>query len=145
MNHHRRRKKEKKGGESLEAAEGKFNSFVAKQEKTLRVSFYLLLNLAEDPKVEEKMKKKRIIFLLSSTLSRKNTELLILVVSFLKKMSCYAENKDEMKMLNLVDKLIPLLGGPSEGGKATQPSPDLVHAVVRDDLNQMDFMIHDFF
>ena len=36
---------------------------------------------------------------------RKNTELLILVVSFLKKMSCYAENKDEMKMLNLVDKL----------------------------------------
>ena len=105
MNHHRRRKKEKKGGESLEAAEGKFNSFVAKQEKTLRVSFYLLLNLAEDPKVEEKMKKKRIIFLLSSTLSRKNTELLILVVSFLKKMSCYAENKDEMKMLGLVDKL----------------------------------------
>ena len=80
------------------------------------------------------MKKKRIIFLLSSTLSRKNTELLILVVSFLKKMSCYAENKDEMKMLNLVDKLIPLLGGPAEGGKGgsgSQPSPDLVHAVVR--------------
>ena len=73
---------------------------------------------------------------------RKNTELLILVVSFLKKMSCYAENKDEMKMLNLVDKLIPLLGGPAEGGKATQPSPDLVHAVVRDDMNQLEFMIY---
>ena len=80
---------------------------------------------------------------------RKNTELLILVVSFLKKMSCYAENKDEMKMLNLVDKLIPLLG-PAEGGKGGSgaqqqqqqqaPSPDLVHAVVRDDLNQMEFV-----
>ena len=68
------------------------------------------------------------------------------MVSFLKKMSCYAENKDEMKMLNLVDKLIPLLGGPAEGGKgstsAPQPSPDLVHAVVRDDLNQLELMIY---
>ena len=40
------------------------------QEKTLRVSFYLLLNLAEDTKVEEKMKKKRIIYLLCSSLNR---------------------------------------------------------------------------
>ena len=85
----------------MEALDVKFKNFVSKQEQTLRVSIYLLLNLSEDIKVEEKMKKKRIIYLLCSTLNRKNTELLILVVSFLKKMSCYAENKDEMKMLNL--------------------------------------------
>ena len=34
------------------------------------MSFYLLLNLAEDTKVEEKMKKKRVIYLLCSTLNR---------------------------------------------------------------------------
>ena len=39
------------------------------------MSYYLLLNLAEDTKVEEKMKKKRIIYLLCSTLNRENINL----------------------------------------------------------------------
>ncbi len=60
------------------------------------VSFYLLLNLAEDLKVEVKMKNKQIIQLLVKTLERDNEELLILVVSFLKKMSVFVENKNEM-------------------------------------------------
>jgi hypothetical protein len=42
-------------------------------------------------------------------LERKNPELLILVTSFLKKLSCYSLNKDEMKSLNAADKLAPLL------------------------------------
>jgi hypothetical protein len=133
-------KRRKKDNKELAAANGgggehqeKFAAFVAKQEKTMRVSFYLLLNLAEDPKVEEKMRKKRIVYLLSSTLNRKNVELLILVVSFLKKMSCYAENKDEMKTLNVIDKLIPMLSSLSDC--TSPPPPDLVHAVVRLLLN----------
>ena len=60
------------------------------------VSFYLLLNLAEDLKVEMKMKNKQIIQMLVRTLVRDNHELLILVVSFLKKLSIFVENKNEM-------------------------------------------------
>ena len=122
----KKNRKKEKNSEQQEAAENKLTAFIAKQEKTLRVSFYLLLNLAEDPKVEEKMKKKRMIYLLASTLNRKNVELLILVVSFLKKMSCYFENKEEMKTLHVVDKLVPLLSFDNH---------DLIHAVVRLLLN----------
>ena len=91
-------------------AEKKLQSFISKQEQTLRVSFYLLLNLAEDLKTEEKMKKKGIIRLLISVLNRTNPELLILVVSFLKKLSVIAENKEEMKAQNVIEKLAPFLG-----------------------------------
>ena len=37
--------------EAVSALAAKFSSFVAKQEQTLRVSIYLLLNLSEDIKV----------------------------------------------------------------------------------------------
>lgn len=57
---------------------------------------YLLLNLAEDAKVEMKMKNKRIVSMLVQLLARENTDLLIMVVSFLKKLSIFSENKDEM-------------------------------------------------
>ncbi len=79
--------------DDFEKCERRFLSFVSKQQQALRVSFYLLLNLAEDPKVEEKMKKKHIIQLLTAVLDRSNDELLILSVSFLKKLSVYVENK----------------------------------------------------
>ena len=57
---------------------------------------YLLLNLAEDAKIELKMKNKKIVIMLVNLLSRDNTDLLILVVSFLKKLGIFVENKDEM-------------------------------------------------
>ena len=60
------------------------------------VAYYLLLNLAEDLKVEMKMKNKAIIKMLVKSLERDNFELLILVVSFLKKLSIFVENKCEM-------------------------------------------------
>jgi hypothetical protein len=60
------------------------------------VAFYLLLNLAEDLKVEMKMRSKGIVKMLIETLDRDNFELLILVVSFLKKLSIFIENKHEM-------------------------------------------------
>ncbi len=60
------------------------------------VSFYLLLNLAEDLKVEMKMRNKQIVQMLVKTLERDNHELLILVISFLKKLSIFVENKNEM-------------------------------------------------
>lgn len=60
------------------------------------VCLYLLLNLAETPAVEQKMRNKGIIKQLVQLISRENQELLILVVSFLKKLSIYAVNKDDM-------------------------------------------------
>jgi len=60
------------------------------------VALYLLLNLAEDTRVEFKMRNKGLPSQLCSLLDRDNQELLILVVSFLKKLSIYVENKDDM-------------------------------------------------
>ena len=50
------------------------------------------------------MKRKGIVKSLVSLLERKNTELLILVISFLKKLSCFASNKEEMKAAGIIGK-----------------------------------------
>ena len=60
------------------------------------VAFYLLLNIAENTEVERKMRKKNVIGMLVKTLDRFNSDLLILVVTFLKKLSIFRENKDLM-------------------------------------------------
>ena len=57
------------------------------------------MNLAEDMHVEQKMRNKGLVTQLVSLLDRANQELLILVVSFLKKLSIFVENKDEMVSL----------------------------------------------
>jgi len=62
----------------------------------IAVSFYLLLNIAEDTRVEDKMRKKNITGMLTKTLDRDNVDLLILVVTFLKKLSLFKENVDDM-------------------------------------------------
>ena len=51
-----------------------FNEYVSKQEQMMRVSIYLLLNISEDTKVEEKMVKRKIVFVLvrQSLLSHKS-------------------------------------------------------------------------
>lgn len=64
--------------------------------QVLRVCTYLLLNIAEDVRVEEKMRRKNIVGLLVRMQERESPDLLLLVVSFLKKLSCYMENKDDM-------------------------------------------------
>lgn len=87
----------------------KFEGLVKKQEQLLRVAYYLLLNLAEDLKVEMKMKNKAIIKMLVKSLERDNFELLILVVSFLKKLSIFVENKSEMAELNIIEKLTKII------------------------------------
>ena len=68
------------------------------------VAYYLLLNLAEDLKVELKMVNKTMVKMLVKSMDRENCELLILVVSFLKKMSILIENKREMANLNIIEK-----------------------------------------
>ncbi|XP_037073717.1 kinesin-associated protein 3-like, partial [Pollicipes pollicipes] len=82
---------------------------VRRQNQLLRVCLYLLLNLAEDVKTEEKMRKKGIVPLLVRCLDRDSADLLLLVVTFLKKLSIYVENKDDMLELAVAEKLSPLV------------------------------------
>jgi hypothetical protein len=70
--------------------------------------------------------KKDIVRLLITVLERSNDELLILTVSFLKKLSIRAENIAQMKSLGLAERLVPLLAS---------ANADLAGAVVRLALN----------
>ncbi|KAM9331295.1 kinesin-associated protein 3 [Gastrophryne carolinensis] len=87
----------------------KYQGLLSKQEQLLRVSFYLLLNLAEDTRTELKMRNKNVVHLLVRALDRENLELSILVVAFLKKLSIFLENKNDMAELDIVEKLAKMV------------------------------------
>uniref|UniRef100_A0A8C5AUM9 Kinesin-associated protein 3b n=1 Tax=Gadus morhua TaxID=8049 RepID=A0A8C5AUM9_GADMO len=88
-----------------EKAVRKYRSLLAKQEQLLRVSLYLLLNLAEDTRTELKMRNKNMVGLLVRVLDREDPELLVLVLSFLKKLSIFLENKNDMAEVDTVQRL----------------------------------------
>lgn len=87
----------------------RYRTLIKKQEQLLRVAFFLLLNIAEDESVEEKMIKKNIVELLSKALERENEELLVLILTFLKKLSIMQVNKDDMGEYDVVEKLPKML------------------------------------
>ncbi|XP_061587967.1 kinesin-associated protein 3-like [Cololabis saira] len=87
----------------------KYQDLLTKQEQLLRVSLYLLLNLAEDTRTELKMRNKNIVGLLVKVLERDDEELLVLVVTFLKKLSIFLENKNDMTELDTVERLARLV------------------------------------
>ncbi|XP_029282941.1 kinesin-associated protein 3-like [Cottoperca gobio] len=87
----------------------KYHGLLSKQEQLLRVSLYLLLNLAEDTRTELKMRNKNIVCLLVKVLERDDEELLVLVVSFLKKLSIFLENKNDMAEVDTVERLARLV------------------------------------
>ncbi|KAM9435104.1 kinesin-associated protein 3a [Clarias gariepinus] len=92
-----------------EKALKKYLGLLIKQEQLLRVALYLLLNLSEDTRIELKMRNKNIVHLLVKTLDRESKELLVLVVSFLKKLSIFLENKNDMAETDTVEKLAKLV------------------------------------
>ena len=67
-----------------------------KQNRLFWLCFSILYNLAEDIFIEKKMKRRGIIDYLVTMLDRENLSLLQVVFSFLKKLSVFAENKNEM-------------------------------------------------
>ncbi|GBP64110.1 Kinesin-associated protein 3 [Eumeta japonica] len=88
----------------------KLKTLAKRQEQLLRVAFYLLLNIADNVKVEEKMHKKDIVGLLIGAMERhSNIDLLILIVSFLQKLSIFAENKNAMASKGITEKISVLL------------------------------------
>eukprot|EP00232_Nephroselmis_pyriformis_P016886 CAMPEP_0182884136 /NCGR_PEP_ID=MMETSP0034_2-20130328/18803_1 /TAXON_ID=156128 /ORGANISM="Nephroselmis pyriformis, Strain CCMP717" /LENGTH=702 /DNA_ID=CAMNT_0025017309 /DNA_START=48 /DNA_END=2152 /DNA_ORIENTATION=+ len=92
-------------GEELSEKQQRVMNVIRKQDRLLYVCFYMLLNLSEDVSVERKMKKKNVTVYLVKMLERNNVELLILCVTFLKKLSIYKENKEKMSECGIVDKL----------------------------------------
>lgn len=93
-----------------------------KQDRVLFVSFYILLNLAEDVAVERKMLKRDLLEFIFVMLDRTSADLLILSFSFLKKISVFEENKDLLKENHVVQRLAKFIPCSS------QP---LVHLVLR--------------
>ncbi|OWR44914.1 putative kinesin-associated protein [Danaus plexippus plexippus] len=92
----------------------KLKTLSKRQEQLLRVAFYMLLNIADNVKVEEKMHKKDIVGLLIGAMERhSNIDLLILIVSFLQKLSIFIENKNAMASKGIIEKLAPLLDSPN--------------------------------
>lgn len=71
----------------------KLNLMIAKQDKLFYICFTVLLNMAEDPAIEKKMKKRKIISFLLRMLERNDFHLLIVSLLFLKKLSIVGENK----------------------------------------------------
>jgi hypothetical protein len=84
------------GAAVLSTAEKKMITIIQKQDRMLYLCFFMLLNLAESDAVERKMTRKNVVPHLIEMLSRSNVEVLILAVTFLKKLSIYRENKDQM-------------------------------------------------
>ncbi|KAJ1339848.1 hypothetical protein BSLG_005509 [Batrachochytrium salamandrivorans] len=92
----------------LDQSHKKFQNMLRKQDQLLFVSFHLLMNLAEDPSIEVKMVKRDIVKYLINMLDRKAPELLILTVTFIKKLSVIRENVDEL--FKHADELLDKLG-----------------------------------
>ena len=95
----------KQNGGVLSDKQERVLNIIFKQDRFFYITFYLLLNISEDVSIEKKMRKRSIVTYLSSMLRRNNVELLILSVTFLKKLSIYKENKEEMVQCSIVEKL----------------------------------------
>lgn len=78
---------------------------IFKQDKMFYISLSILLNLAEEPKIEKKMTRKNMIGILIKMLERNDFQLLIIVLLFLKKLSIVSENKNQMVNEGLIEKL----------------------------------------
>lgn len=84
------------------------------QQRVLYICTSLLLNMAEDPKVEWKLKKRNIIHYLSEMLFRDNSTLLCVALEFLKKLSIHMENVEQMVYQNVAEGLTRVLSLKSE-------------------------------
>ena len=98
-----------------EKEEEKQRKIRKRHEKMLFVAFCILLNLAEDVNVEKKMIKKDLLQNLIVMLDCTYNDLLILIVTFLKKCCIFEENKETLKAMNIVDKLAKFVPCSSPG------------------------------
>ena len=87
-----------RNSEEYKKLQKRFRTLIRKQDNLFRIGLYLLLNLAELPEVQYKMRGKGIVPLLIEVVkTRTAPPVLLLAISFLQKMSIFVENKNEMK------------------------------------------------
>lgn len=89
----------------LKKEENRLAKMIAKQEKVLFVAIHLLLNLAEDLQIEKKIKNRNIVKLLVTLIDRNNPDLIYICLNFLKKLSVFGCNKNEMVEYDIVKKI----------------------------------------
>jgi len=99
------KQKQEAAKDSLAKEVKKLNRTILKQDKLLYIAFNILLNLANDLKVEKKMVKRNIISCLVRMLERNNGDLLVNTLYFLKKLSIIADNKDQMIEEGIIDRM----------------------------------------
>ena len=85
--------------------ENQKDTVVNKQDQLLQACVQLLLNIAENTKVEEKMRTRNISSMLIKLLESNSMGLLTTCIKFLKKLSVFRENKDDMVDSNVIEKL----------------------------------------
>jgi hypothetical protein len=102
-------KLQEKQRSNLEKLDTKTKKIHRKQEKVFFVGLYILMNLAEDITVERKMVKKGLMDLLIQSLDRSSSDLLVLAVTFLKKVCIFEENKNALKSRGVIAKLCKFL------------------------------------
>jgi len=90
---------------NIKKEEKRLSKMICKQEKVLFVAIHLLMNLAEDLQIEKKMKNRDVIKLLLILIERNNPDLIYICLNFLKKLSVFGSNKNQMVELDIVKKL----------------------------------------
>jgi hypothetical protein len=93
--------------------EKKYNLQLNRQSKLMHVCLVLLLNLAEDPAIEKKMVNRKMPLLLAQLLDRTHEDLVVYTLQFLKKLSCFEENKDQISSPETMSHLVRLSQHPN--------------------------------
>uniref|UniRef100_A0A8R1TZH0 Kinesin-associated protein 3 n=1 Tax=Onchocerca volvulus TaxID=6282 RepID=A0A8R1TZH0_ONCVO len=102
--------------QSDECTTRRLNLAIRKQQQLIAVCLNLLLNLAEDIKVEMKMVNRQIVPLLSKCIQDRDAvlSLLLCATSFLLKLSIYVENKEALingRIMESISSLFPINNG----------------------------------
>jgi hypothetical protein len=88
--------------------EKKYRMQLSKQNKLMHVCQLVLLNLAEEISIEKKMVNRKIPMLLVQLLDRTHEELLLVALQFLKKLSVFEENKEQISTPDTLSRLVQL-------------------------------------
>ncbi|KAL4434411.1 hypothetical protein ABPG75_000852 [Micractinium tetrahymenae] len=119
-------------GEALAPSEARLAGLLARQEPLLYVGLSLLLNMAEaDVGVEAKMVKKGLLSLLVVLLDRGSPQLLLLVTTFLHRLSLFADNCCPLRESEVVGQLVAML--PSGDGLLLCSLLRLLHNLAFDE------------
>jgi len=93
--------------------EKKYNTQLIRQSKLMHVCLMALMNIAEEISVEKKMVNRKMVNVLTQTVLRDSEELLITALQFLKKVSVFEDNKDQMIAPEMLARLVHLSQHPN--------------------------------